>query len=59
MPLGTNVPTSCKVWYIENNTDLKSDQHYEDSLDRPTLNIGDATLPFLGEMMCGTVAAWW
>lgn len=59
MPLGTNVPTNCKVWYSDNNTNLKSDQRYEDTLDHPTLNTADATLPFLGEMMCDTVAAWW
>jgi hypothetical protein len=45
--------------FIEGDTNLKSGQHYVDSLGHPTLHTADATLPFLDEMTCEEVAAWW
>jgi hypothetical protein len=57
-PFGVTASTNRKKWF-KSDTNLESDQHYEDSLGHPTLNTGDATLPFHGETMCGRVAAWW
>jgi hypothetical protein len=56
-PLGATATTNCKKWF-DSNTNLESDQHYEDSLGHPTLNTGDATLLVHGEMMCGKAATW-